>query len=197
MFYFPCRPRERCSPSCLLGTWPGHPVMPQLPTWVHCQVVQAPLPRLWPRSVWRMLPGASASPIARLGPSCARVRRLQPETWRALTWGALLPQSTREDRSLSLQSGNCWSIPPLLQWCCLVSVERKSVEMHRIFNRFGLSEFLWPLWISQSVGLLDWVWKLHFNSDYSQAQYFDLYWHKNLSFPLNKAFELFFYYSKM
>lgn len=34
-----------------------------------------------------MLPGASTGPIAWLGPPCACVQRLQPETWRTLTRG--------------------------------------------------------------------------------------------------------------
>lgn len=103
-----CRSSERRSPSCLLGAWPGHPVLPQLPTRLHCQAVQAPLPRLRPRSVWRLLPGAPAGSITGLGPPRARVHKLQPETRRTLT-GDCLPSSehgreplAHSARSLSL-----------------------------------------------------------------------------------------------
>lgn len=124
------RSSERRSPSCLLGAWSGHPVLPQLPAWVHCQTVQASLPCLWPRSVWWLLPRASASSIAGLGPPRACVHQLQPETWRTLTGMVFLPQSTRKNHSLSSQSVT--AIPLLLKWFRPVSVERKFLVIYTV-----------------------------------------------------------------
>lgn len=123
-YVLPCRPCERCRPSCLLGAWPGHPVLSQLPARVHCQAVKAPLPCLWPRSVWWLLPGASAGSIAGLGPPCAGVRQLQPETWRTLTGTAFLPQSTRENHSLTqLAVCHCFTSVNIMVLSCICGKE--------------------------------------------------------------------------
>lgn len=102
------RPSERRSPPRLLGAWPGHPVLPQLPARLHCQAVQAPLSRLWPRGVRRLLPREAARSVTGLGPPRPCVHKLQPESRGTLT-GRRLPSSEQwrqplapSARSLSL-----------------------------------------------------------------------------------------------
>lgn len=187
-----CRLSERCSPTCLLGAWPGHPVLPQLPAWVHCQAVQAPLSRLWPRSMWWLLPGASASSIAGLGPPCARVHQLQPETWRTLTRTAFLPQSTGENHSLTqLAVCHCFtSVTPMVLSCI-----RGKEDFRYILADLGFESSCGLCRTARTFELFDWVWNLCFHSDYSK--YFNFYLCKSLLFTLNKAVELFFYYQKI
>lgn len=182
MLRVPCRPSERRSPSCLLGAWPGHPVLPQLPTRVHCQAVQAPLPRLWPGSVRRLLPGASGGSIAGLGPPCARVHRLQPETWRTLTGTAFLPRSTGENHSLTqLAVCHCFTSVTLMVLSCICGKEVfRHIHIYRTFRRLGFQSSCGLCRTARTCELLDWVWNLHFHSDYSQSEYFDSYWHKSL-----------------
>lgn len=88
-----CRPGERRCPSCLLGSGPGHPVLPRLPARLHRQAVQAPLPCLRPGRVRRLLAGAPPRPVAGLGPPRARLQDLRPETWGTLTAGNRLPST--------------------------------------------------------------------------------------------------------
>lgn len=94
------RSSERRSPSCLLGAWPGHPVLPQLPARLHCQAVQAPLSRLWPRSVRRLLPRKAARSVTGLGPPRPGVHKLQPESRGTLT-GCRLPSSEQRRQPLA------------------------------------------------------------------------------------------------
>lgn len=111
----PFRSSKRRRPSCLLGARPGHPVLPQLQSWVHCQAVQAPLPRLWPRSVRRLLAWASGRALAGLGPPRARVRELQPETGGPLTRTVFPLQSPGENHLLSqLAVCRCFTSVPLM-----------------------------------------------------------------------------------
>lgn len=116
----PCRFGQRRRPSCLLGARPGHPVLPQLPSRVHCQAVQAPLPRLWPGSVRRLLAGASDRALAGLGPPRARVRELQPETGGPLTRTVFPLQEPRRETTCSVSSQSVTALPPFLSRLCLV-----------------------------------------------------------------------------
>lgn len=111
----PRRLSERRRPSCLLGARPGYPVLPHLPSRVHCQAFQAPLPRLWPRSVRRLLTGASGRALAGLGPPRARVRELQPETGGTLTRTVSPPAEPGENHLLSqLAVCHCFTSVPLM-----------------------------------------------------------------------------------
>lgn len=177
--HVPCRTGERRSPSCLLGAWPGHPVLPQLPTRVHCQALQAPLPRLWPRSVRRLLVGAPAGSVAGLGPPGARVHKLQPEARRALTGTAFLPRSTGENHSLTqLAVCHCFTSVTLMVLSCICG---KEVFRHiYIYSRFGFQSSCGLCRTAGTCKLLDWVWNMHFHSGYSQSEFLDSYWHKTL-----------------
>lgn len=190
---------ERRCPPCLLGARPGHPVVPQLPTRVHCQAVQAPLSRLWPRSVWRLLPWTPDGSVAGLGPPCAHLHQLQPETWRTLTGTAFLPRSTGENHWLTqLAVCHCFTSVTLmvLSRICGKEVFRHihiSINIGQLVD-LGFQSSCGLCRTARTCELLDWVWNFH--SDYSEW----IFWFFLTQIPnfmLNKAVELFFYYQKI
>lgn len=78
------RNREGRGSPGLLGPRPGHPLLQRVPTRVLAAPLHPPLPRLWPGSVRRLLPGATGRAVPRLGPPREGLQRLQPEGRRAV-----------------------------------------------------------------------------------------------------------------
>lgn len=53
--HFLYRSGKRCCPTCILGTRPWNPALPQLPEGIQHQALQTPLSGLWPGILWWVL----------------------------------------------------------------------------------------------------------------------------------------------